>query len=61
MADIVTSQTRIANRALILLGTVTRVISVDDPAPLARQIKDLWHESRRAAIISHPWNFALYL
>ncbi|WP_226018108.1 hypothetical protein [Novosphingobium sp. FKTRR1] len=60
MADIVTSQTRIANRALILLGTVTRVISVDDPAPLARQIKDLWHESRRAAIISHPWNFALF-
>ena len=60
MADIVTSQTRIANRALILLGTVTRIISVEDPAPLARQIADLWHESRRAAIASHPWNFALF-
>lgn len=60
MADIVTSQTRIANRALILLGTSARVISVDDPAPLAKQIKDLWHESRRAGIASHPWNFALH-
>lgn len=60
MADIVTSQTRIANRALILLGTSTRVISVDDPAPLAKQIKDLWHESRRNAISAHPWNFALF-
>ena len=60
MADIVTSQTRIGNRALILLGSATRIISVDDPAPLAKQIKDLWHESRRAAIVSHPWNFALF-
>lgn len=60
MADIVTSQTRIANRALILLGTSSRVISVDDPTPLARQIADLWHESRRAAIVAHPWNFALW-
>lgn len=59
MADIVTSQTRIANRALILLGTVTRINSVEDPAPLARQIADLWHESRRAGIAAHPWNFAL--
>jgi hypothetical protein len=60
MADIVTSQTRIGNRALILLGTSTRIISVEDPAPLAKQIKDLWHESRRAAITAHPWNFALF-
>lgn len=60
MSDIVTSQTRIANRALILLGTATRVISVDDPAPLARQIADLWNESRRAGIAAHPWNFALH-
>ncbi len=60
MADIVTSQTRIANRALILLGTVTRIISIDDRAPLARQLADLWHESRRAAIVCHPWNFALF-
>jgi hypothetical protein len=59
MADIVTSQTRIANRALILLGTSARVISVDDTAPLARQIRDLWHESRRNALMVHPWNCAL--
>lgn len=60
MADIITSQTRIANRALILLGTSTRILSVDDPAPLAKQIKALWHESRRNAIICHPWNFAVF-
>lgn len=60
MADIVTSQTRIVNRTLILLGSVERLVSVDDPVPLARQIKDLWHESRRTAIAAHPWNFALW-
>jgi hypothetical protein len=60
MAEILQSDTRIANRALILLGTATRVISVDDPLPLGRQIKDIWFESRRAAIVSHPWNFALF-
>jgi len=60
MADIVTSQTRIANRALILLGTTTRLISVDDDKPLAKQIRDLWHESRRTGIAAHTWNFALH-
>lgn len=60
MADIVTSQTRIANRALILLGTATRIVSVADDKPLAKQVRDLWHESRRAALAAHPWNFALH-
>lgn len=60
MADIVTSQTRISNRALILLGTSTRLVSVDDTAPLAKLIKQLWHESRRAGIAAHTWNFALH-
>lgn len=59
MAEIVTSQTRIANRALIVLGSVERVSSIDDPSPLAKQIKDLWHESRRTGIVAHPWNFAI--
>jgi hypothetical protein len=59
VADILTSQTRIANRALIVLGSVERVVSIDDPSPLAGQIKDLWHESRRSGIVAHPWNFAL--
>ena len=59
MADIVTSQSRIANRALIVLGSVERIVSVEDPSPLAGQIKDLWHESRRSGIVAHPWNFAL--
>jgi hypothetical protein len=59
VATIVTSQTRIANRALILLGTFERINSVQDTAPLAEQINDLWHESRRAAIAAHPWNFAI--
>jgi len=59
VADIVTSQTRIANRALIVLGSVERIVSVDDNSPLAGQIKDLWHESRRTGIVAHPWNFAL--
>jgi hypothetical protein len=60
MADIITSQTRIANRALILLGSTTRLISIEDDKSLALQMRDLWHESRRAAIVSHPWNFALF-
>lgn len=59
MANIVTSQTRIANRAFILLGSVERITHVDDGSPLANQVKDLWHESRRAILIQHPWNCAI--
>lgn len=59
MATIVTSQTRIANRAFILLGSTERIVSVDDPSPLAVQVKDLWHESRRQVLASHPWNCAI--
>ncbi len=59
MANIVTSQTRIANRAFILLGTTARITSVDDPDPLAIQTKDLWHESRRQILVAHPWNCAI--
>lgn len=56
MADIVTSQTRLANRAFILLGSTERISSVNDDAPLALQVKDLWHESRRELFALHPWN-----
>ena len=59
MANIVTSQTRIANRAFILLGSVERIVSVDDGSPLALQVKDLWHESRRQLLVAHPWNCAI--
>lgn len=53
------SQVRIGNRALILLGSVERLTSFEDPTPLAGQIKDLWYESRRTALAEHPWNFAI--
>ena len=56
MANIVTSQTRLANRAFILLGSTERVTSVNDGSPLANQVKDLWHESRRELFVLHPWN-----
>lgn len=56
MADIVTSQTRIANRAFILLGSTERIVSLNDGTPLASQVKDLWHESRREIFALHPWN-----
>ena len=56
MANIVTSQTRIANRAFVLLGSVERITHVDDGLPLAEQVKDLWHESRREMFSLHPWN-----
>lgn len=59
MATIVTSQTRIANRAFILLGSTERIASIDDPSPLALQVKDLWHESRRQVLVAHPWNCAI--
>ncbi|WP_422247593.1 hypothetical protein [Sphingobium sp.] len=51
-----TSQTRIANRAFILLGSTERIVSVEDSSPLARQVRDLWHESRREIFALHPWN-----
>lgn len=56
---IVTSQVRIWNRAMILLGSVERITSISDSGPLANQARDLWHESRRGAIVAHPWNFAI--
>lgn len=56
MANIVTSQTRIANRAFILLGSVERIVSVSENSPLAIQVSDLWHESRREIFALHPWN-----
>lgn len=56
---IVTSQVRIANRALIFLGTVERISSFQDGSALAEQIRDLWHETRRELINLHPWNFAI--
>ena len=59
MNAIVTSQVRIANRAMILLGSVERITSLDDGSPLANQVKDLWHESRRELIGLHTWNFAV--
>lgn len=59
MASSSATQTQIYNRALILLGSVARVRSIDDAQPLARQLNDVWDGSRQAAIASHPWNFAI--
>ncbi len=56
---IITSEVRIANRALIFLGSVERITSFNDGSPLAEQIKDLWHESRRELLSEHPWNVAV--
>lgn len=56
MANIVTNQTRLANRAFILLGSTERIVSIEDGSPLALQVKDLWHESRRETLTAHPWN-----
>ncbi|HEX8400521.1 MAG TPA: hypothetical protein VF628_02330 [Allosphingosinicella sp.] len=53
------SQTRIVNKALALLGTVTRITSITDGSPPARLAEALWDETRDEVLADHPWNFAL--
>lgn len=55
------SETQIANKALILLGQSRsgRITSLDDDGNLAKDLKDLWEVARPALIASHTWNFAI--
>jgi hypothetical protein len=55
-----TSDKQIANKALILLGSARRIQTFDDSdsADTADLIA-LWDIARRAAIVLHPFNFAI--
>lgn len=53
------SQTRIANRALTLMGSSKRILSLGDPSPEAKTMLALFDGARDATLAAHPWNFAL--
>lgn len=53
------SQTRIVNKAFVLLGTAQRIASLTDGSPLARQAAAVWDEARDEVLADHPWNFAI--
>lgn len=53
------SQTRICNKAAILLGTISRITAINDGTPLAQTFLGLWDETRDEVLADHPWNFAL--
>ncbi|HEV2746414.1 MAG TPA: hypothetical protein VGW34_03840 [Allosphingosinicella sp.] len=53
------SQTRIVNKAAVLLGTLERIVAITDSSALAITAKALWDETRDEVMADHPWNFAL--
>ncbi len=57
MAEV--TQTQIANKAFILLGSANRIASFSDSSPLAAQVADLWDVNVRDILAEHPWKFAL--
>lgn len=55
MASFVT----IANLAASKLGEDDQMASPDDDTHLARSVRAVWDQERRAALRDHPWNFAI--
>ena len=53
-----TDSVALANLAVSKVGSSVTLTSLDDDRPVARAIKRVWEQSRRAAIRDHPWNFA---
>ncbi|WP_414902464.1 hypothetical protein ACMT1E_04340 [Sphingomonas flavalba] len=53
------SQTRIVNKALTILGSTSRVLSLTDNSPAAKVAFRLWDETRDEVLAEHPWNFAV--
>ncbi|MGF7151321.1 hypothetical protein FHS96_004984 [Sphingomonas zeicaulis] len=53
------SQTRIVNRALALIGSAQRIISIDEQSAAATAAKAVWDEARDGVLVDHPWNFAI--
>jgi hypothetical protein len=51
------SQTEIANLALRRFGQ-SRITDINQTSPAAEAIRDVWDNSRRAALRAHHWNFA---
>lgn len=53
------SETEIANKPFILLGTAQRISNINDTSVLATQIRECWQITVPAILADHPWNFAL--
>ncbi len=53
------TQAGIVNMAAAMLGSSSRVTSIEDNGNLARHARAFWHLALREALADHPWNFAL--
>lgn len=53
------SQTRIVNKALVMLGTSQRILSLDDNSSLATAAAAVFAEALDETLADHPWNFAI--
>jgi hypothetical protein len=53
------SQASIANQALVKLGA-KRIVSIDDDARQARELKAIWDAKRDAEMAAYPWSFACH-
>lgn len=50
------NQVRIYNRALALLGSVTKVVNTDDGQAVTDLLNSLWPDAVRELLAEHPWN-----
>jgi hypothetical protein len=53
------SKTRIINKALVHLGSSTKITHIDDHSPAAYAAKAVWAEAMELLLSDHPWNFAI--
>ncbi len=53
------TQTGIVNKALALLGSTSRVNSIEDSGSVAGHARAVWTMAWRELLADHPWNFAL--
>lgn len=53
------TQVRIYNRTLALLGSVSRVVNVDDGQAVTEALNALWPDAVRELLAEHPWNCAI--
>lgn len=53
------TQTGIVNSALSLLGSTSRVTSIDDPHGVAPDAKTQWESIVGGLLSDHPWNWAI--
>ena len=55
---LIRSEASVANEALTLVGSTTKIATLDAPGAIALAIKSVWDSTRDELTASHPWNHA---